>query len=218
MKDPTMSKIDNKKRMEILQKLLETIRGRFESISTLQNHQNTFFIAELIAFHGRKISETIGYLCLLAYHNKFYEVPKKHQSNYNPSKIIRDLSKKTKISNPLPKPTFIRKASAEERSNYNVKFTLESKPNLSLTIDEIGKIYSNLNEWQHEINPFKKKMKSPEELFNNKIDTLANDVERLKNFLSSFTLTIMGEGFYCTLWDTKDNKTKCISISKISNI
>ncbi len=198
--------------------LSKSIRDRFESIEKLLPLNVNYNIGELIAYQGRKITESIGYLILIAHDKKFNKVPKECKGKYKPHDILKNLKKKSHNGHLLPEPSIITSTTPEEKKQYNAKIRLDSKPEYKLAEKEIEKIYNRFSSWSHELNPFNHKGHSKIAFFNNNKNNLVEDVTKLKNFIKRHSVVIQGEGFYCTLWDSEDNQTKVISISKVSDL
>jgi hypothetical protein len=195
--------------------LMKIVRKRFDTIATLKSSGiDNYDVAEIFAFHGRKIIEATAFGCLVATKNGFKHIPKDAQGQYNAETIFKSLSRKG--INVLQSPSEIANATEEEQHRHNVKVTIAGIAERRITNEELIKIYQRMHNWLHELNPY---TKDEQEVFYSKHQSqLKDDLDRLQLFLKAHFISIKGEGFFCTLWDKVDGQTKVISLSKISDI
>lgn len=73
-------------------------------------------------------------------------------------------------------------------------------------------IYKRLHLWAHEINPYTNENHAS--FIEKRSPTLWKDMKKLKAFLERHFISIKGKGFYCTLWDSQDGKTKILALEK----
>jgi hypothetical protein len=90
--------------------------------------------------------------------------------------------------------------------------TIEGIPERRLSHDDLISIYRRLHAWLHEVNPHVNK--DHESFHAERSLALWEDLERLRQFDERHCISIQGEAFYCTLWDSQDNKTKVGSLTK----
>lgn len=194
--------------------LAKTIRHRFDTINELSQRNNHYFISELIAYHARKILESIGYLALISHDHKFSSIPKECKGKYKPHEFFKKLSKENKGQDIIPTPCKLTKTSDEEYKTTKVRAEIKALQNKKLTIKEIEKMYNRMSNWSHELNPFRHTSESKEEFFKNNISNLKNDVSKLREKLEVHTSIVGGVGIVCRLWDKKSNQTVVLAISK----
>jgi len=164
--------------------LILTIRDRFDAIQSLEALSASFPQAEAAVFHSRKIVEAIAFGCLVAIENSLNHIPRDAKGRWNAEEIFKSL--KSKNLTILPSPSRLRAATLQEQQENNAKVTMEGIPERRLSHDDLIGIYRAL--W--------------------------GDLERLRLFVERHFISIQGEAFYCTLWDSKDKKTKVISLTK----
>lgn len=191
--------------------LMLTIRDRFDAIEALQSATfEPLSRAESAAFHGRKIVEAIAFGCLVAIENGFKQVPKDAKGQWNAQNIFKSL--KSKGLTVLPNPSRLRLATVEEQLENNVKFTIDGIPERCLSHDDLIAIYQALHVWLHEVNPYVNKDHA--NFYAQKSEKLWADLAKLRLFVERHFISIHGEAFYCTLWDSQDNQTKVGSLTK----
>lgn len=195
--------------------LMAIVRKRFDAIYEIKLlDKESFYLSETVAFHGRKIIEAIAFSCLLAVDNSLNSVPKEAKGQYNAEKIFKTLRKKG--INALQNPSNFRTANEQEKNQHGVTSVIEGIPEKCLTYDELIKIYQNLHNWLHELNPYVKKGHLE---FNSKNSAqLWRDIEKLEGMVERHAMTVRGIGFYCTLRDKDSGDTKMIAISKVSDV
>lgn len=190
--------------------LMLTIRERFDAIQALQALPASFPQAEAAAFHGRKIVEAIAFGCLVAIENGLKHVPRDAKGQWNAEEIFRSL--KSKNLTTLPSPSRFRPATKQEQQENNVNVAIEGIPERRLSHDDLIGIYKALHAWLHEVNPYVNKDHAS--FHSERSGGLWVDLERLRMFVERHFISIKGEAFYCTLWDSQDNKTKVGSLTK----
>jgi len=190
--------------------LMLTIRERFDAIKSLHALSASFSQAEAAAFHGRKIVEAIAFGCLVAIENGLKHIPRDAKGQWNAEDIFKSL--KSKNLTILPSPSRLRPATLQEQQENNVQVTIEGIPERSLSHDDLIGIYRALHAWLHEVNPYVNK--DHESFHAEKSAALWGDLERLRLFVERHFISIQGEAFYCTLWDSQDNITKVGSLTK----
>ena len=133
--------------------LMKIVRTRFDLIEEVRKvNGDKFLIAETCGFHFRKILEAIGSGCLIALEHGTKNIHDNFKYCYKPDQVFRLLKKKNQ--NILPSPSIIREATQNEEILHHVKVTIEGQPQKRLTIKDIIDIYSQTNDWNHEINPY----------------------------------------------------------------
>lgn len=190
--------------------LMLAIRERFDTIQALHALSTSFSQAEASAFNGRKIVEGITYGCLVAIENGLKYIPRDIKGQWNAEVILKNL--KSKNLTLMPCPSRLRPASKQEEQEGNVKVTIEGIPERLLTHEDLIAIYRRLHGWLHEVNPY---VHNDHKSFHDeKSEALWDDLERLRLFVESHLISIQGEAFYCTLWDSYDGHTKVVSLAK----
>lgn len=189
--------------------LMLTIRDRFDAIQTLRSFSPSFSQAEAAAFHGRKIVEAIAFGCLVAIENGLKNIPRDAKGQWNAQDIFKNL--KSKGLTVLPSPSQLRPATEREQRENNVKVTIEGIPERRLSHDDLIGIYQALHAWLHEVNPYVNKDHAS--FHTQKSPALWMDLEKLRLFVERHFISIHGEAFYCTLWDSEDNQTKVGSLT-----
>ncbi|GIW24544.1 hypothetical protein [Meiothermus sp.] len=191
--------------------LMLTVRERFDAIEALQSATFLpFSRAEAAAFQGRKIVEAIAFGCLVAIENGLKQVPRDAKGQWNAEDIFNRL--KSKGLTVLPSPSRIRSATDEEQQANNVKVTVEGIPERRLSHDDLIGIYKALHAWLHEVNPYVNQDHA--NFYAKKAPQLWENLQRLRLFVERHFISIHGEAFYCTLWDSQDNQTKVCSLTK----
>ena len=191
-----------------------TIRGRLEVIETLrESNSDDFSRAESAAFHGRKIVEAIAFACLVAIENGLKNIPKDAKGKWSAEDIFKKLKKKN--LEVLPSPSKIRNSTTNEKSTLNVSIVIDGIPENRLTHEELIQIYQRFHAWLHEINPYMHQ--GQDSFYESKSKFLWKDLERLRMFIERHFISISGNGFYCVLNDSIDNKTKVIPLSRPVN-
>jgi len=191
--------------------LMSIIRKRIDAVNEIKSlKEDSFYISETVAFHGRKVVEGIAFSCLLAVDNSQKSVPKAAKGQYNAEKIFKVFKKKGITA--LQNPSIIRKANNQEKQLHNVNTVIEGCPEKCLTYDDLIQIYQNLHNWLHELNPYTKAKHN--EYNEQNSEKLWQDLSRLEAMLERHVITVRGVGFYCTLRDSSSGDTKMIAISK----
>jgi hypothetical protein len=112
----------------------------------------------------------------------------------------------------LPSPSTIREATAAEKKDPGVNAVIEGVPERRLTHDDLISIYQRIHRWAHELNPY---THVEHEAYYAKHGTaLWDDLNKLERFLERHFISIHGKGFYCTLRDSQDGKTKVMPLAK----
>ena len=196
--------------------VMQTIRGRFDLIDAIkQADGDAFLIAEMSAFHGRKIVEGIAFGCLVALENGFGQVPRDARGQYNAESILKALEKKN-LGTAFPSPSIIRKATLDETKEYDVAITVDGQPDKRMSREELILTYQNLHRWNHELNPYVEEGR--QQFIAKHGQGLWSDLDRIRNLVDKHTISIQGEMFFCVLYDNSDKQTKVISLSKIASI
>ncbi len=191
--------------------LMVTIRQRFDVIEVLRPvDMDVFSKAETVAFHGRKIIEGIAFACLVAIDNGLKHVPKDAKGQWNAEKILKKFSAKN--IQVFPSPSVIRKATEDECAEHDVNLVVEGIPDHRLSHDDLIKIYKRLHKWLHEINPYTGQNR--EQFINQNETTLWQDLAKLHNLVERHFISIKGTGFFCTLRDSQDGRTKVMMLTK----
>jgi hypothetical protein len=191
--------------------LMWTIRSRFEVIDTLrESNAEPFSRAESAAFNGRKVVEAIAFACLVAIDHGALTLPRDAKGQWSAETIFKSL--KAKSLAVLPSPSFIRQSTSEEKRSSNVDVTIEVIPDRRLSYDDLIAIYQRLHAWLHEVNPYVHQERS--NFYSKKSAALWHDLTDLHKFVERHFISIQGEGFFCVLRDTQDQKTKVIPLSK----
>jgi len=195
--------------------LMKIVRKRFDTIKAIKSTGlDNYDIAEITAFHGRKIIEAIAFGCLIGTKNGINHIPRDAEGQYNAETIFKSLTRKG--INILQNPSEIRQATEDEQRQHNVKVTIDGIQERRISSGELIKMYQRMHNWLHELNPY---TKDGQQIFYSKYQNQLNDdLNRLMLFLKTHFLSIKGQGFYCTLWDKKDGQTRVISLSKISDL
>ncbi len=191
--------------------LMATIRYRFETLAELStSNVPRFSKAELAAFHGRKIVEAIAFGCLVATENGLRQVPRDAKGKWNAQEIL--LSLKSKKISAFPSPSKIRYPDNFTGDEVNVRAVIEGIPERRLTHDELVGIYKRFHAWLHELNPY---IQPNRDAFHDShIQSLITDIERVRDFIERHFISINGEGFFATLWDSVDSEVKVQSLSR----
>ncbi|MEW8397598.1 MAG: hypothetical protein AB2707_15705, partial [Candidatus Thiodiazotropha sp.] len=191
--------------------LMQTVRGRLDVIKLLKSSKiGCFARAESAAFHGRKVVEATAFACLIAIDNSLSTVPKDAKGKWNPKEIFKRLKKKG--FEVLPSPSTFREATEEEQKELGVKAVIEGVPVRRLTHEDLISIYKRLHGWAHELNPYNN---INHDVYYSKHSTeLWLDLENLESFLEHHFISIQGQGFFCTLRDSQDGRTKVVPLSK----
>ncbi len=191
--------------------LMITIRHRLDAIEMLRSASfDAFSKAETAAFHGRKAVEGIAFGCLVAVKNGLRHLPRDAKGQWNAEKIFRNLMSKN--INVFPSPSVIRTASESERVELNVRTIVEGIPGRRLTHDYLIAIYTRLHKWLHEINPYIEENRSKFIAQNEK--ALWEDLSKVHLLVERHFISIGGEGFFCTLRDSQDGRTKVLPLSR----
>lgn len=191
--------------------LMLTIRERFDAIEDLRKaSSHSFSRAEAAAFHGRKIVEGIAFACLVAIDNGLKQVPRKAKGQWNAKTIFESL--KPKGLSVLPSPSLIRQATPEEQSENDVSAIIEGIPDRRLTHDDLISIYQALHPWLHEVNPYVHADHAG--FLTEKTSRLWDDLAKLRLCMERHFISIGGNAFFCVLWDSNDQQTKVVSLSK----
>jgi len=195
--------------------LMKIVRKRFDVINALRlSGIDNYDIAEITAFHGRKIVEAIAFGCLVATKNGFKHIPQDAQGQYNAETIFKSLTRKGIVV--LQSPSEIREANEHEQQKYSVKVSIIGIPERRISNDELVKMYQRMHNWLHELNPY---TKDAQEVFYSKHQNqLRDDINRLELFLKNHFIGIKGQGFFCSLRDRVDGQTKVMSLSKTSDL
>jgi hypothetical protein len=190
---------------------MQTVRGRLDVIAQLKaSTADNFSRVEAAAFHGRKVLEATAFACLVAIDNGLSTVPKGAKGKWNAEDILKSLKKKG--LEVLPSPSTIRESTAAEKKDLGVKAVIEGVPERRLTHDEIISIYQRIHRWAHELNPYTQV--EHEAYYAKHAAALWDDLNRLERFLERHFISIRGKGFYCTLRDTQDGRTKVMPLAK----
>ncbi len=193
------------------QSLMQTVRGRLDVIAQLKaSVADNFSRAESAAFQGRKVVEATAFACLIAIENGLSTVPKDARGKWNAEDILKSLKKKG--LEVLPSPSTIREATVAEQKDAGVKAIIEGVPERRLTHEDLISIYQRIHRWTHELNPYTQV--EHEVYYANHATALWEDLNRLERFLERHFISISGKGFYCTLRDSQDGKTKVLPLEK----
>ncbi len=195
--------------------LMATIRHRLDIIEMLQPvSMDAFLKAETAAFHGRKVVEGIAFGCLVAVENGLKHVPRDAKGQWNAGKILESLySKNIKV---FPSPSIIRTATESERTENNVSTVVEGTPDRRLSHDDLKAIYTRLHKWLHEMNPY---IETDREAFiDQNENTLWEDLFKVHHLVERHFISIGGNGFFCTLRDSQDGRTKVVMLSRTSTL
>ena len=192
------------------------IRTRFEAIQSIKNSNlNNFAKAESAAFHGRKIVEGIAFACLVAYENRFQNIPKEAKGKWNPAVIFKELKKK-KVEI-IPSPSVLRlPISGESLPSTKIDKIIEGIPENRITHEQLIEIYNRMHVWLHELNPYTYSEKST--FCDQKSQILWGDIDKLYKFLEKHFISINGMAFYCVLFDSQDNGTKVYPLNQVSDL
>ena len=195
--------------------LMSVARSRFDRLEELQAQGGSaLFPMELVAIHVRKIVELIAFGCLVAAENSLTRVPRDAVRQWNAAVILQRLG--AREINVYPNPAELRDATREEHAAHGVRATIEGRPERRLTQDQMLSIYESTNKWLHELNPYGKL--SPQSLVRDHGTRLWDDANALRAFLKRHDILIGGRGFYCTLWDKADGKTKVFPLNKVAEV
>lgn len=199
---------------ELYLELMQVVRLRFDTIEALVNNPvDNYGIAEMAAFHGRKIIEAIAFGCLVGLENGLKVIPRDAQGQYNAETIFKVLAKK-KLEI-FPSPSVIREARQEEKEQHNVTSVIEGIPERRISREEMAKKYQRMHTWLHELNPYTKE--GQEMFYKNNGEQLWGDINEISLFMQSHVMSIKGEAFFCVLKDKIDGLTKVNSLSKLFN-
>jgi hypothetical protein len=191
--------------------LMQTVRGRLDVIVQLKaSTADNFARAESAAFHGRKVVEATAFACLVAIDNGLSTVPRDTKGKWNAEDILSSL--KRKGLEVLPSPSTLREATAAEKKDPGVKAVIEGVPERRLTHADLISIYQRLHRWAHELNPYTHV--GHDVFYAKHSSVLWDDLSRLERFLERHFISIRGKGFYCTLRDSQDGKTKVMPLAK----
>jgi len=192
-------------------RLMATIRYRFETLAELSTSGVPRFAkAELAAFHGRKIVEAIAFGCLVAVENGLQHVPRDAKGKWNAEEIL--LSLKSKKISTLPSPSEIRLPNNGAADESGMRAIIEGTPQRRLSHDDLIAIYRRFHAWLHELNPYTQPNRDT--FHDEKIQSLNDDLKRLRDFIERHLISINGEGFFATLWDRADNEVKVHSLTR----
>lgn len=191
--------------------LMATIRYRFETLAELSaSSVPRFAKAELAAFHGRKIVEAIAFGCLVATENGLRHVPRGAKGKWNAQEIL--LSLKSKEISAFPSPSKNRYADNFTADELSTRAVIEGVPERRLSHDDLVAIYTRFHAWLHELNPYTQPNRDA--FHDSHIQSLIADIERVRDFIERHFISINGEGFFATLWDSIDNEVKVQSLSR----
>jgi len=195
--------------------LMFSIRQRIDVIELLRSASvDAFTKAETAAFHGRKVIEGVAFGCLVAVENGLKHVPRDAKGQWNADKILESLSSKNITV--FPSPSVIRTASEVEKAEHGVEVTVEGVPERRLSHHELKSIYTRLHKWLHEINPYVEE--SRDEFVLKNAPVLWDDLSKIHRLVERHFISIGGEGFFCTLRDSQDNRTKVLPLSRLSSL
>jgi len=191
--------------------LMETLRSRLDVIAVLKaSAADNFASAESAAFHGRKIVEGVAFACLVAIENGLQTVPRDAKGQWSAEDIFKSLKKKG--LDVLPSSSRLRSATADEKHGDNVTAVVEGIPDRRLSHDELISIYQRLHAWAHEINPYTRV--THEAFYSKRSAALWDDLNKLELFMQRHFISIRGKGYFCTLRDTQDGRTKVLPLTK----
>lgn len=191
--------------------LMTMIRQRINVIEMLRLASlDAFSKAETAAFHGRKVVEGIAFGCLVAVESGLRRIPKDAKGQWNANTILKSL--RSKNINVFPSPSIIRSALESEQAEHNVKVVVEGVPERRLTHDDLIAIYTRLHKWLHEINPYVEENRN--KFVTQNAPALWEDLSKVHHLVEHHFISIGGEGFFCTLRDSRDGQTKVLSLSR----
>ncbi|AXF84506.1 hypothetical protein DTO96_100214 [Ephemeroptericola cinctiostellae] len=193
--------------------LMSSVRDRFDVVANLAKAMGgDFSRAESAAFHGRKIVEGIAFGCLVATEKGLKSIPRDAKGQWNAETILNSLQKKGLRA--FPSPSVIRKATAEEQTEHNVSITVQGIPARRISTSEFIAMYQRMHRWLHELNPYVAKDRSS--FYASHGQSLWADLAAIELFIERHFISISGQGFFCTLRDSTDGKTKVLPLSKSS--
>ena len=193
-------------------KVMTRISDRFRLIDQIKSlGRGNFSANEGIAFQLRKIIEGVAYGCVISSETGSKDKVRSARGHWNAKNVLNELDKKRRLS--LPNPSLLRAASDEESSKDDVKWTIEGQPNKCLTKAQIIEIYEQTHAWLHELNPF---YNTPKFFLEKHEDALWNSSVSMEEMLSKHFIALMGEGFYCTLFDQQTGTVKVLPLSRQS--
>ena len=191
--------------------LMATIRYRFETLAELTtSNVHRFAKAELAAFHGRKIVEAIAFGCLVATENGLRQVPRDAKGKWNAEDIF--LSLKSKSISAFPSPSEIRYPRGDAVDESEVRAVIEGIPERRLSHDDMIAIYRRFHVWLHELNPYTQPNR--DSFHDAHVQSLTEDIGRLRDVIERHFISINGEGFFATLWNGADREVKVNSLSR----
>lgn len=191
--------------------LMQTLRGRLDVIAALKaSNADDYARAETAAFHGRKVVEAIAFACLVAIEHGLQTVPRDAKGQWNAEDILKNLKKKH--LDVLPSPSVLRQPTAAEKEGAGVTAVVEGVPDRRLSHDDLISIYQRLHAWAHEINPYTQM--GHESFYAKQSPVLWEDLRKLELFMERHFISIRGKGFFCTLRDAQDGKTKVLPLTK----
>jgi len=191
--------------------LMETLRTRLDLVTVLKaSDADDFARAESAAFHGRKVVEGIAFACLVAIENGLQTVPGDAKGQWNAEDILKSLKKKG--LDVLPSPSQLRSATTAEKQDNNVAAVVEGIPDRRLSHDDLISIYQRLHAWAHEINPYTQLKR--EDFCSKRSAVLWDDLRKLDLFMQRHFISIRGKGYFCTLRDAQDGRTKVLPLTK----
>lgn len=192
-------------------KLASIYRRRVEFAETvLASSAPNALKAETACMQGRKIIETIAFMCLVAMQNSFGEigVPSDVKTHWNASVIFMKLKKKN--LNVLPSPSKMKPS-----DNLDYKSIFEGIPEYRLTYDELKGLYEDFHKGLHEPNPFSNF--DDDKMYENLVQIASNAVEKLRKFAWVHFISIKGDGFMVDLKNTHD-LTVVVPVSKLGEL
>lgn len=191
--------------------LMRTVRLRFDAIESLRSEEALSFAqAESAAFHGRKIVEGIAFACIVAVDASKTVIPREARGQWDARAILLKLKRKGLAV--LPSPSHLRRATDDEIAKQGVENVIEGIPEARLSEEQLLQIYNRLHGWLHEANPYVHE--SHTAYFDKHGSMLWSDLGALRKFMQRHMTSINGHGFFCTLWDSTDGKTKIVSMSR----
>jgi len=96
--------------------------------------------------------------------------------------------------------------------SQGVATVVEGVPERRLTRDELLDIYGRCHGWLHEFNPYVNP--DPQAFVSINWSKLVTDRDRVQQFIERHFIAINGRGYFCVLWDSVDNQTKCLPLNK----
>ena len=186
------------------------ISDRFRLIDQIKAiGKGSFSANEGIAFQVRKIVEGVAYGCVVSSEAGSKAKIRSARGHWNAKNVLNELDKKSCLS--LPNPSELRAASEEEAQRDAVKWTIEGQPSKCLSKKQIIDIYEHTHSWLHELNPFYNDSKT---FLDANEETLWAASDRLREMLSRHFIAVMGEAFFCTLFDEETGTTKVLPLSR----